>query len=85
MGADESLQPVVRESGRIGDELFAHLAGLMGSKVKVTLEIEAGIPTGTPNHVVRTVTENSRALRSVNRGFEVIGGGRRLPGLELEA
>jgi hypothetical protein len=34
-----------------------------GSTVKVTLEIEAEVEPGTPENVVRTVTENSRTLK----------------------
>src|ERR1700730_9527550 len=34
--------------------------GLVGSSVKVTLKIEAEVEAGTPENVVRTVTENSR-------------------------
>jgi hypothetical protein len=41
------------------------------SSVRVTLEIEAGIPAGAPDNVVRTVTENSRTLKfTINSGFE---------------
>jgi hypothetical protein len=67
-----SLDPtrVGRDAGRIGDEVIAHLVGLMGSDVKVTLEIEAEIPNGTPDKVVRTVTENSRTLKFTSQGFE---------------
>jgi hypothetical protein len=61
---------VGRDAGRIADEVIAHFAGLMGSPVKVTLEIEAETPAGTPDHVVRTVTENSRTLKFSNHGFE---------------
>jgi hypothetical protein len=43
---------------------------LVGAGVQVTLEIEAEIPTGAPEHVVRTVTENSRTLKFANHGFE---------------
>jgi len=38
--------------------------------VTVTLEIEAKIPTGVPENVVRTVTENSRTLKFETQGFE---------------
>jgi hypothetical protein len=31
---------VGRDAGRIADEVIAHLSGLMGSSVKVTLEID---------------------------------------------
>lgn len=61
---------VGRDAGRIADEVIAHLSGLMGSDVKVTLEIEAKIPDGTPDNVVRTVTENSQTLKFTEHGFE---------------
>lgn len=61
---------VGRDAGRIADEVIAHLVGLVGSKVKVTLEIEAELPAGAPEHVVRTVTENSRTLKLTSHGFE---------------
>jgi prevent-host-death family protein len=32
--------------------------------------VEAEIPAGTPDHVVRTVTENSRTLKFSSQGFE---------------
>ena len=35
-----------------------------------TLEIEAKMPGGFPEHVVRTVTENGRSLKFTNQGFE---------------
>jgi predicted AAA+ superfamily ATPase len=59
-----------RDASRIGDEVLAHLAGLVGAEVTVTLEIEASIPSGAPDHVVRTVTENSRTLKFRDSGFE---------------
>lgn len=59
-----------RDAGKIAEELIAHLAGLVGSKVEITLEIEAEIPDGAPDNVVRTVTENCRTLRFRSHGFE---------------
>ena len=61
---------VGRDAGRIADEVIAHLSGLMGASVKVTLEIEADINGGVPENVVRTVTENSRTLKFSAHGFE---------------
>ncbi|CAG1064741.1 hypothetical protein BAC1_00306 [uncultured bacterium] len=61
---------VGRDASRIADEVIAHLAGLVGSNIKVTLEIEAEIPSGAPDNVVRTVTENSRTLKFTSQGFE---------------
>ena len=45
---------VGRDAGRIADEMIAHLVGLVGSEVTVTLEIDAMMPTGASPHVVRT-------------------------------
>jgi predicted AAA+ superfamily ATPase len=62
---------VGRDAGRIADEVVTHLVGLVGSNVTVTLEIQAEIPAGAPDSVVRTVTENGRTLKfSGNSGFE---------------
>jgi hypothetical protein len=61
---------VGRDASRVADEVIAHLSGLVGAKVKVTLEVEAEIPAGAPDHVVRTVTENSRTLKFTSQGFE---------------
>jgi len=67
-----SLDPtrLSRDAGRITEEIVAHLAGLVGSEVKVTLDIDALIPNGAPPNVVRTVTKNSTALRFDSHGFE---------------
>jgi hypothetical protein len=61
---------VGRDASKIADEVISHLSGLMGSNVRVTLEIEADIPFGAPDNVVRTVTENSRTLKFDSQGFE---------------
>jgi hypothetical protein len=61
---------VGRDAGRIAEEVIAHLSGLVGVKVTVTLEVEAEIPSGAPDNVVRTVTENSRTLKFTSQGFE---------------
>ena len=45
-------------------------ATLVGARVRVTLEIEAEIPDGVPENVVRVVTENSRTLKFESHGFE---------------
>lgn len=59
-----------RDAGQIADEIISHLEGLVGAKVTVTLEIEAEMESGAPDHVVRTVTENSQTLKFSNHGFE---------------
>jgi hypothetical protein len=61
---------VGRDAGRAADEVIAYLSGLMGSAVSVTLEINAIVPDGIPDKVIRTVTENSRTLKFTTHGFE---------------
>ena len=59
-----------RDASQVADEVIAHLASLLGADVKLTLEIEATIPDGAPEHVVRTVNENTRTLKFDDSGFE---------------
>jgi hypothetical protein len=59
-----------RDASKITDEVITHLVGLIGSSVRVTLEIDAEIPAGVPDNVIRTVTENSRTLKFTSHGFE---------------
>jgi predicted AAA+ superfamily ATPase len=61
---------VGRDASHVADEVISHLSSLIGANVRVTLEIEATIPNGTPDNVVRTVTENSRTLKFDSQGFE---------------
>ena len=61
---------VGRDASRIAEEVISHLVGLVGARVTVTLEVEAEIPNGAPDNVVRTVTENSRTLKFTSQGFE---------------
>src|SRR5205823_9674188 len=68
-----SLDParVGRDASRIAEEVIAHLAGQVGADVSVTLEIEARLPNGATDQIVRTVTENSRTLKFTSQGFEM--------------
>ena len=61
---------VLNQLAKSQDEVVAHLTGLVGSDVKVTLEIDATIDCGAPEDVVRTVTENSKTLKFKRHGFE---------------
>jgi len=61
---------VGRDAGRIADEVIAHLAGLVGARVSVTLDIDAEVPAGVSDNVVRIVTENSRTLKFDQHAFE---------------
>ena len=59
-----------RDVDQIASAVVQHLSGLLGAKVTVTLDIEAEIPSGAPDNVVRTVTENCRTLKFEHSGFE---------------
>ena len=67
-----SLDPdrLGRDAGRIAEEIVQHLTTQHDAAVRVTLEIEADLPDGAPDNVVRTVTENARTLKFKNQGFE---------------
>jgi predicted AAA+ superfamily ATPase len=64
-------QRVGRDAGKIAEEVIAHLTSLIDSDVTVRLDIEASVPAGVPDNVVRTVTENARTLKFTSQGFEV--------------
>ena len=59
-----------RDAGQIAEAVVQHLAGLRGADVEIRLEIQAAIPEGAPDDVVRTVTENARTLKFDQHGFE---------------
>lgn len=59
-----------RDASAIANEIIQHLTRLNGASVKITLEIEAEIPEGVPDDVVRTVTENCRTLKFKDQSFE---------------
>jgi hypothetical protein len=63
---------VGRDAGRIAEEIVQHLVGLTGAEVEIHLEIQARIPGGAPENVVRTVTENCRTLKFKTHGFEEV-------------
>ena len=59
-----------RDAGKVAEEVVQHMAGLVGAKIEVTIEISAEIPNGAPENMVRTVTENCRTLKFKSYGFE---------------
>jgi predicted AAA+ superfamily ATPase len=61
---------VGRDAGRIAEEVISHLTSLLGSKVQVTLEIQASLPAGASEPLIRTILENSRTLKFNTHGFE---------------
>jgi hypothetical protein len=63
-------QRVGRDASRIAEEVISHLVGQVGAEVTVTLEIQAKLPNGASDSLVRIVTENGRTLKFDSQGFE---------------
>ena len=61
---------ISRDVGTIANEIIQHLASLPNSEISVTVEIQARVPGGVPDNVVRTVSENCRTLKFKNQAFE---------------
>lgn len=59
-----------RDASRIAEEVIQHLTGLLGAEVEITLEIQAKLPDGASDKLVRDVTENCRTLKFTDYGFE---------------
>ena len=59
-----------RDAARIAEEVVQHLTGLVGSKVEITIEIQADLEEGANDKLVRDVTENCRTLKFTDFGFE---------------
>ena len=58
-----------RDAASIAEEVIQHLELQPGASVEVT-EIEAFLPEGAPDDVVRTVMENCQTLKFDSKGFE---------------
>ena len=67
-----SLDPLrlKRDIDQVADAIVQHLSGQLGASVEVTLEIQAELPNGASEEVVRTVTENAKTLKFNSHGFE---------------
>jgi len=61
---------ISRDMDTLAKEVIQHLASLPGAVVKVTVEIQASIPSGVPDATARTVNENCRTLKFTSHGFE---------------
>jgi hypothetical protein len=59
-----------RDASQIAEEVVQHLTRIVGAEVGITLEIQADLPEGASEKLVRDVTENCRTLRFDNYSFE---------------
>lgn len=60
---------ISRDVDALAKEIIQHLASLPGAVVKVTVEIQASVPSGVPDGTIRTVGENCRTLKFTSHGF----------------
>jgi hypothetical protein len=65
-----SATRIGRDAGQIAEAVIQHLNSLPDAKVTITLEIQAELPAGAPDEVVRTVSENAYTLKFKDFGFE---------------
>jgi len=61
---------LLRDVGQIAEALIAHLNRPDGSKVSITVEIQAEVADGFPEDLRRTVSENARTLKFETSEFE---------------
>lgn len=59
-----------RDVGQIADEVIQHLTSLVDADIDIVLEIQVRVPSGVPENVLRTVTENCRVLRFETQEFD---------------
>lgn len=60
----------LRDAEAVIKEVVQHLNGQLGAAVTLTLEINAQLPEGANEQLVRTVTENCRTLKFTSYGFD---------------
>ncbi|MFB2979551.1 Swt1 family HEPN domain-containing protein [Microseira sp. BLCC-F43] len=59
-----------RDVGQIADEVIQHLTSLVDAEVEIALEIQVRVPSGVPDNVIRTVSENCLVLKFETQAFE---------------
>lgn len=69
--ASRNLTPLraATEARDLATEIIQHLAALHGARVTAAIEIEADVPEGIPDDVIRILSENGNTLR-MTQGFE---------------
>ena len=58
------------EAAKVAENVLQFLSSLPNASLCVTLEIEADLPDGVPEHNLRTILENARTLGFSSFGFE---------------
>lgn len=63
-------QRLGRDIEKIANEVVPHIGSQLNVEVEITLDIQAKIPGGANENIVRTVSENCKVLNFTNFGFE---------------
>lgn len=61
---------VIKNISGLMDEVINHLTAINGASVEIKLIVDASIPEGTPQSIVRTITENCKTLKVEDFGFD---------------
>ena len=61
---------VASEASDIANEVVQHLSSLLGADVRITIDIEAVVPSGIPDQVVRIVRENCKTMKFQTQNFD---------------
>ena len=70
MSAKLDAMRVNRDVNKYVSEIVQHLISVPGSRAELTLEVRVDSPDGIPSSVVRTVTENCKALKIDEFSFD---------------
>lgn len=68
---DLDAELINRDIRKISEAIIQHLVSQMNATVRITVEIEAELPDGASEQLIRTVTENASTLKFSDFGFEI--------------
>jgi predicted AAA+ superfamily ATPase len=57
-------------AGQINTEVLQHFSRLPGASINVSLDIQADIPSGVPEDIIRTIRENCRTMKFDSSEFD---------------
>jgi len=61
---------IIKDTGKVVEEIIQHLSDVKGANMNITLEIHGEFEEGIPEKTARTVTENCNTLKFESHGFE---------------
>ena len=61
---------VIKNISSLMDEVINHLTAINGASVEIKLIVDANLPEGASQPMVRTITENCKTLKVEDFGFD---------------